>query len=204
MTRIVSLLLATTLAALAGVAPAVAADGMCWEEDRRDPFGNVDTVTVCNFGGVITEEGTPGWKPPDEPMVYDIGYDHIGECYYLRTGPWGGWVVLASSGDAILFGYDPDGIPGGPIAGDVWVDPCKSQPIPGEPPITRVWKIVETYPFQDPDPQIVPDGIGLAGAATQIFVDPPDPLFESIRSPVTRSVLEVEIRAVAVEITWGD
>jgi hypothetical protein len=50
----------------------------------------------------------------------------------------------------------------------------------------------------------VPNGIGLTGAATRVFVAPPEPLIDSVRSPVTGSVIDVEIRAAAVEVVWGD
>ena len=199
-----SLVAAVLFAGLFAPAAAAEESGLCWWETRTGLRGDPVTVQVCEFNGKLVEEGKPGWVPPDPPLVYDLGYDNDGECYYLRTGPWGGWVVLASSGDRIQFGLDPDGIPGGPIAGDVWVDPCRSRPIPGEPPVRLVWRVVESYPFQDPNPDIVPDEIGLTGAPTKVFVAPPEPLEATVVSRVTGSRIDVEIRAAAVTISWGD
>ena len=196
--------LAATL--LLPITPGVSAahSHVCWTETRTDMWGKQTKRMVCRVGGKIIEEGTPGWTPPEGPLVYDLGYDLNGECYYQRHGDWGGWVVLGSSGDSILFGYDPDGIPGGPVAGDVWVEPCTTEPIPGTPPLVRVWEIVTGYEFANPDPEIVPEGIGLAGAATHVYVEPPEPFSVTVRSAITNDRLDVEIRAVAVKITWGD
>ena len=47
-------------------------------------------------------------------------------------------------------------------------------------------------------------GIGLTGARTHVFVDPPDPYEDRINSPVGNADIRIEIRVVAVRIDWGD
>ena len=177
---------------------------VCWYEQvwDEDELRFVPGMK-CRIDGVIHDPGFPG-EPGDVTLVYDLGYDNVGECYYRRTGPWPGWVPLAVNGTQILFGYDPDGIPGGVIVGDAWVEQCITEPTPGEPPRTLVYNFLSQYTFAEPDPDLVPDAIGLAGATTYLNVDPPDPLEETLISPVTGQAIYVEIKVITVTIEWGD
>jgi hypothetical protein len=194
----------SAVGALAGSASA-GEDYVCWHGEIWDPHMHiVRDILICRIDGVIVDDGSPGTSDPLPPLVYDLGYDTVGECYYQRTGPWAGWIPLAVNGTQILFAWDPDGIPGGPFVADVWVEQCISEPTPGEPPRTLVYRVVENFFFAEPNPEIVPNGIGLTGAATHLYVDPPPPVIESVVSPVGAGVIDVEIKVITVTIDWGD
>jgi len=177
---------------------------ICWYEDVWDPdYQRWVPGMKCRIDGAIHEPGFPG-EPGDVTLVYDIGYDNVGECFYRRTGSWPGWVPLAVEGTRILFAYDPDGVPGGLVVGDAWFEQCISEPTPGYPPRTQVYDYLSQYTFAEPDPQLVPDGIGLAGATTHLFADPPPPVEETLVSPVSGQAIYIEIKVATVTIRWGD
>ncbi len=196
------------LLAVSALIPATAAHAtesyVCWYVSVSDGRGGEVRGMRCRIDGVLQDLGSPGEAGVAVPLVYDIGYDAVGECYYRRSGPWSGWVAMGAAGSLMNFWWDPDGIPGGSLVGDAWVEPCTSEPTPGTPPIGLVYELIGDYDFVDPVPVVVPDGIGLAGAQSFVDVVPPDPLVTSLVSPVTGVVIDVEIRVVAVAIEWGD
>ena len=174
---------------------------VCWYVTITDPNSGLLVPGMrCRIDGVVHEPGFPGEGPEDVPLVYDLGFDDNGECYYRRSGAPSGWVVRGRNGTLLNFWWDT----GSGFVGDAWIDQCTSEPVPGQPPRTLVYNIIENYDFVEPQPDVVPDAIGLAGARTYIDVEPPDPFFESIFSPVSGGFIDVEIRVVAVEIDWGD
>lgn len=193
-------LLSVLLPGLSGTA--VAGESyVCWYVQLTDPVtGKSIPGMRCRIDGVIHEPGFPGEGPEDVPLVYDLGFDDNGECYYRRTGPPSGWVVRGRDGTLLNFWWDT----GNGFVGDAWIDQCTSEPVPGQPPRTVVYNVIENYNFVEPQPDIVPNAIGLTGARTFVNVEPPDPFFESIFSPVSGGFIDVEIRVVAVEIEWGD
>jgi len=188
------------------LAPANAGeDYVCWYVQVFDPSTlNVRDVMRCRIDGVIHDDGFPPEGPVEVPLVYDVGYDAIGECYYRRSGAWTGWIGFGVPGERMNFWWDPDAIPGGPLVGDAWFDPCVTEPTPGEPPITLVYQVLGNYDFVDPNPDVVPNGIGLTGAQSYVDVAPPPPLNSSLVSPVTGARVDVEIKVATVTITWGD
>ncbi len=188
--------------------PAVADAGenyVCWYVEKFDPAFSTTTKHMrCRIDGVVRDLGSPGEGGVSVPLVYDIGYDAIGECYYRRSGPWTGWVARGSAGSLMNFWWDPDGIPGGPLVGDAWVEPCTSEPTPGEPPMSFVFQVIGNYPFVDPVPDVVPPGIGLTGAQSLVDVTPPLPVVQSLVSPVSGVAVDIEIKVITVTIRWGD
>ncbi|NND03247.1 MAG: hypothetical protein HKN91_10710 [Acidimicrobiia bacterium] len=174
---------------------------VCWYVEVVDPFsGKLVPGMRCRIDGTIHEPGFPGEGPVEVPMVYDLGFVDGNECYYRRSGPASGWVVRGRNGTLLNFWWDT----GNGFIGDAWIDQCTKEPVPGQPPITLVYGVLDNYEFVEPTPDVVPDGIGLTGARTYIYVDPPDPFFDQLNSPVGPGFIDIEIRVVAVEIDWGD
>ncbi len=205
MKRLVSFLAMALLASavLPGSTPkGMAAENyVCWYVTVTDPnSGLLIPGMRCRIDGVIHEPGFPGEGPEDVPMVYDLGFVDGTECYYRRSGPPSGWVVFGRNGTLLNFWWDT----GSGFVGDAWIDQCTKEPVPGQPPITLVFGVIEDYEFVEPTPDVVPDAIGLAGARTYIYVDPPGPFFDQLNSPVGPGFIDIEIRVVAVEIDWGD
>ena len=174
---------------------------VCWYVPVWDPEKQRTVPGMrCRIDGVIHEPGFPGEGPVTVPLVYDLGSVDGTECYYRRSGAPSGWVVLGRNGTLLNFWWDT----GNGFIGDAWIDRCTKEPTPGQPPVTLVYGVIESYEFVDPEPAVVPDGIGLAGARSYVYVDPPDPFTEQLNSPVGPGFIDVEIRVVAVEVDWGD
>jgi hypothetical protein len=193
-------------ALLGPVAPSSASEEyVCWYIKVLDPWTNalIDAMR-CRIDGVLHDDGFPPDGPEDVTLVYDVGYDTFGECYYRRTGTWTGWIGFGVQGQRMNFWWDPDAVPGGPLVGDAWFDPCTSEPTIGEPPITLVYTVIRDHDFVDPAPSVVPDGIGLTGARSYLNVTPPAPVVSALVSPLTGARVEVEIKVATVSIRWGD
>ena len=194
--------LALTLLPSGATSHAAAAENyICWYVPVVDPLSGLTVPGMrCRIDGVIHEPGFPGEGPIGVPLVYDLGVVDGVECYYRRSGAPSGWVVFGRNGTLLNFWWDT----GNGFVGDAWIDQCRKEPIPGKPPITLVYERLRQYTFESPEPVVVPDGIGLTGARTHVFVDPPDPYEDRINSPVGTADIRIEIRVVAVRIDWGD
>ncbi len=138
---------------------------------------------------------------PREELGVDVGYDWTGtECWFWTTGATN-WVLLSIDGsNNAHLAYDP---PGAPAALDTTLPACTSEPETRATDIERVWDIVNRYIHQRPEPALNP-AVGLTGLDTHVAVSPPPPVSDSLVSPVTGRILEVEIRVASVWIAWGD
>jgi hypothetical protein len=174
----------------------------CWIDTVIDDFGRVDTVTRCRVAGEIVDYASVSQVPG---VLYPaVGTADNGTCWYWRS-IWTGWVfIIRYSDGSATFGYDSDGVPGGPLNLEVTYPACESEPTPEEPGVLLAWDLASEYVHVEPDPILNPQiPWGLTGAETHLRVDPPAPFSDSIVDPLGQ-VLEVTGRVVGVTISWGD
>jgi len=180
---------------------------VCWSATELDPnYGWTKTVTRCRIGGsaIVDYDQAIGESPP--VFLYpNVGADSSGTCWYW-TSQRTNWVLLGydSSGRAIL-GYDPDGIPGGPIVLQAYEFACTSEPVEVPSPLEEAYEVLSSYEHPPPDPLVNPaPGLGVTGMETFIRADPPQPWSDSIVSPITGLTIDVEAWVEALAIDWGD
>lgn len=176
----------------------------CWVEERFDPVDlSYFTVTVCRVAGALIEYG-PGDEPPPD-LDPDVGTAGGVQCWFW-TGRDTQWVIIAVDADnRATLGWDPDGVPGGPVAVDITLDVCNEEPTPGDPPSVEAWEAVEDYVHVRPVPVFdPPPPRGLAGLETFAGVGVPEPFSATVVSVGTGGVLEVEAWVSAVTVDWGD
>ncbi len=190
--------------------PATSAAGIpdevsaCWVEDRFDPIDlSSFTVTVCRVAGELVEYGSGG--APRSDLGPDVGTAGGVQCWFW-TGRDTQWVFVALNPDnTATLGWDPDGVPGGPVAVDITLEVCRSEPVPAVPPSVEVWEAIEDYVHTRPDPTFdPPPPRGLAGLETYAAVAVPDPFATTLVSAGTGAVLDVEAWVDEVRIDWGD
>jgi hypothetical protein len=178
-------------------------DYVCWNEK---PFGSglteTASITRCRVSGTSIVNYGSEWEVP--AVLYpDVGTASNGTCWYLRSS-WSGWVLLTRYGDGTAdLGFDPDGVPGGPIAISVTYPVCRSEP--GEENLeVLAWDLISEYVHQLPDPVLNPAvPWGLTGAETFLAVNPPAPFSDALTSPLGRT-LEVEAWIGVIRVEWGD
>ncbi len=176
----------------------------CWVEYRSDPVtGTPRPVTVCRVAGELVEYGSGGSPPSD--LDPDVGTAGGVQCWFW-TGRDTQWVFVALNPDnTATLGWDPDGVPGGPVAVDITLEVCRSEPVPAAPPSVEVWEAVREYVHAVPVPVLdPPPPRGLAGLETYAGVEVPDPLAVSLVSAGSGAVLEVEAWVDEVTVDWGD
>jgi hypothetical protein len=195
--------LLVTLILLTALVPAPASADetyVCWYDDG-DNNGVADTALTCRINGslVITFP-----SDPPVPTVPEVGIDTNGPCWYRRTGPWSGWLLVQifPNRDARMW-WSASANPNGPFVGDGIYRACINEPRPTPPPITAVWDYIERYPFAVPDPDIAPDGSGVTGLPTYVGVYPPERFATTIASPLGGTI-DVEIAVATVTVDWGD
>ena len=176
----------------------------CWSGSVPDSVtGDPTSVTVCSIEGssdeFVLEAGTALSFQPN------VGYDLAGtQCWFWTTADTS-WVILTISGNTATLGWQPPGSPGGPIAVDVTAPACTSRPQGTVSDVAAVWRLIEEYVHQEPNPILDPPvGLGLTGLDTFAAVTPPDPFNGSLISPGTGAVLEVHAEVSAVTVRWGD
>ncbi|MGH8927436.1 MAG: hypothetical protein ACRDWH_03730, partial [Acidimicrobiia bacterium] len=98
---------------------------ICWA-DTLIAFGKPVAVTRCRVAGEIVDYATEY----EVPLVLypSVGTASNGTCWYWRTA-WTGWVMITRYSDGTAdFGFDSDGVPGGPLNLDVNYPICLSEP----------------------------------------------------------------------------
>ncbi|MGH8873706.1 MAG: hypothetical protein ACRDVM_00400 [Acidimicrobiia bacterium] len=202
MRRLVELVVVAVL--LPALGATAAEEIVCWYEQRPHPvYGETQTVTVCKIAGVEVEFGDEGEVP--DVLFPAVGTDVSGECWYWTSGE-SQWVILERFPDgSATLGYDPDGVPGGPLVVDTTAPACTSEPTPEEPDEVTAWNLIREYVHQLPDPELNPPvPWGLAGLDTHLGVVPPEPFAASVVSPGTGTLLEVEAWVAGLAVGWGD
>ena len=171
----------------------------CWSETIYEDLAPV-TVTVCLLEGGSIQVFTAGTDPP-RMIDVNLGYDFLGtECWW-STAYDTAWVKLDQyTDDSIRVGYRPEGS-GGTIL-DAIVRPCQGQPRETETVLSQAWELADRHIHEEPEPSFNPD-TGITGFETYIAVDVPDPINDSLISPLG-TVVEVEIKVGAVIVDWGD
>jgi len=177
----------------------------CWKTRVTNPFGKDAEVLRCRVEG---DDGTSyrdyseGVELP--PLVEKVGADALGECWYRGTPP-SRWQLVALYGDGsaeFWWDADPD------AAGGPWIvvgalPACTSEPFDVETVVEIVWQVIEDFEFAVPDPELAPPA-GVTGLATYLGEAPPQPVVESVVSPVTGATIDVEFAVGLVGADWGD
>ena len=197
----VALLTIALLACGALVAPTASADEVvhCWYEDSGN-IGGGQQLHCRLAGGETVVYGDRGEVPG--PLYPAVGDDGNGECWYERS-VYTGWESFGVDGTRNLLYFNPDGLPGGPFIAESWFERCEGEPWEIEIIFDLVWEVMESFDFVEPDPEFNP-AIGITGLPTYLAAQPPDPVTETIVSPVTGRVVEVEFVVTTVSIEWGD
>lgn len=176
----------------------------CWVEERLDPvLQTTQTVTVCRLAGSVVDYGSEGEVP--SVLHPDVGTAAGVQCWFW-TSRTTQWVIIVRNPDgSAVLGWDPDTVPGGPVAVDTFAPVCTSEPTPGEPDELAAWRVIQSYVNARPDPVLdPPPPRGLAGLETRLGVGVPEPFATRLVSPGTGRPLDVEASVFAVRIDWGD
>lgn len=184
------------------IAPAVvfgAEASDCWTETHSADLRPVQ-VTVCLLeGGAIEVYTTTG----EAPRMIDInlGYDALGtECWWRTAYPTP-WVHLGEFSDGVAHvGYRPDGAPATVL--EAFVPSCTSRPTESESVLEAAWELANRHVHELPEPSFNPD-VGITGLETFLQVVVPDPVTDSLVSPLG-TTLTVDIKIAAVGVDWGD
>jgi hypothetical protein len=199
---LVAVVIATLV--LAGAAAVAAEVSACWVEQRQDLItGRPQSVTVCRIDGAIVEYGTVIEVPA---VLYpDVGTAAGVQCWFW-TSRVTQWVIILRNADgSAILGWDPDGVPGGPLVVDTFAPVCTSEPIVVDPDVLVAWQVVRSYVQNRPEPVLdPPPPNGLAGLETRLGVAAPEPLTVRLVSPGTGRPLDVEAWVGAVRVDWGD
>jgi hypothetical protein len=195
-------LLTTALLAIAlHAAPPASADEIayCWYEGGGNR-GGAQQLHCRLVGGETVVYRDRGEVPG--PLYPSVGDDGNGECWFERS-VYTGWESFGINGTLNLLYFNPDGVPGGPLIAAAWFERCEGEPTVVEIIFDLVWEVMESFDFVEPDPELNP-ATGVTGLPTYMAARPPDPVVESIVSPVTGRVVEVEFVVTTVSIEWGD
>lgn len=177
----------------------------CWSEteDRGDD-GAVQT-TRCRLAGEteIIEYGSVA----DVPVVLapQVGTDSDGVCWYWTTGG-SDWVLMGvdDEGNATM-GIDPDGVDGGPLIIDAVYPRCVSEPVEAPTALLEAYELLARYDHPSPGPVLdPPPGSGVVGMEVFVADVPPAPWGDSLVSPHSSRMIEVETFVEVVEIDWGN
>ncbi len=180
---------------------------VCWTETRLDEVrGRSVTLTVCKVVGTEHRVEYASEVAIPVEIFPNVGRDQSDtECWYWIT--WDEqWVIISrTSANMAHIAYDPDGIPGGPLAQDTLLPACESEPRDEGSEEDEAWRLIEEYVHRRPDPRFDPVvGRGLAGLETFVVLGPPAPFDDTLVSPATGAVLQVQGWVAAVVIDWGD
>ncbi|NNL71503.1 MAG: hypothetical protein HKO70_16255 [Acidimicrobiia bacterium] len=199
MERLIGLVAFTVVFALSA-GPAYAEEATdCWSETQLVDARPV-RVTVCLLEGGDLQVFT---SSSDVPRMIDInlGYDALGtECWW-STAYETPWVKLGVDSEGVAHvGYRPEGAPETVI--DAFIPGCTSQPTDVESFLESAWELANRHVHERPDPSFNPD-IGITGLETFLEVAIPDPVADSLVSPLGTTV-EVEIKVARLTVDWGD
>jgi hypothetical protein len=200
---VLALLLGVGLVAGVDAEAEAAEVAACWVESRSDFTGRAQSVTVCRIDGAIVEYATAIEVPA--VLHPDVGTAAGVQCWFWtsRTTQW--VIILRNADGSAILGWDPDGVPGGPLVIDTYAPVCTSEPIVVDPDVLVVWQVVRTYVQTRPEPVLdPPPPNGLAGLETRLGVAIPEPLSVRLVSPGTGRPLDVEASVWAVRVDWGD
>ncbi|MBT8165560.1 MAG: hypothetical protein KJO97_08405 [Acidimicrobiia bacterium] len=158
------------------------------------------TVTVCLLEGGSIQVYTSTSEPP-RMIDINLGYDALGtECWW-RTAYETPWVNLGVDGENVArVGYRPEGSAGTVL--DAYIRACTSQPTETQNTLAAAWELANRHVHEVPDPSFNPD-VGITGFETYLQVTVPDPITDSLVSPLGTTVT-VEIKVVEVLVEWGD
>lgn len=174
----------------------------CWTETSIGVRGDEISVTACLVEGSleITYYYESGERPPVLPDV-NVGYDALGtECWW-KTSADTPWVKLAEYSDGhALVGYHPYGSPGTVL--ESLIRGCTSQPRETDNTLAAAWELANRHVHHLPEPAFNPD-LGVTGLETYLAVAVPDPVTDSLISPLGTTVT-VEIKVARVIVDWGD
>ena len=159
------------------------------------------SATLClNSGGQI-DTFVSGVGEPPRMIDINLGYDSLGtECWW-STSYETPWVKLGVDGNGVAYvGYRPEGSTSTIL--DAFVRSCTSQPRETESVLEAAWELANRHIHERPDPSFSPD-VGITGLETFLDVSVPEPVTDSLVSPLGTTVT-VEISVAAVDVDWGD
>jgi hypothetical protein len=171
----------------------------CWTSTETDAFGRESQVTRCRLaGGDVVDYASDNSVPTR--LYPNIGFDLMGECWYLTSAETEYQIVPISSDGGAELVLIVDGSPG-PSG---FYRRCTSEPGVAVDPSTEAWQYVSAFVHPPPNPEVNPSpGDGVTGLETFVSVPVP-PVHQTQLASASGMTLDVEIEVSGVVVDWGD